>query len=138
MLDDAPIAALKTAADLPLGRVYLDPGIEELRGAGRVSLEDVLEAGEIDGSETALRIQAPQSRNASRTTSTFSLAIAAQYPRLVCVPVSWKVTVRHGSNVGREKFRSLDEAIDEARRRVEEIQARGSAAGDQRLSQAHA
>jgi hypothetical protein len=34
----------------------------------------------------------------------------------------WKVTVRHGSNVGREKFSSLDEAIDEARRRVEEVQ----------------
>ena len=33
----------------------------------------------------------------------------------------WKVTVRHGSRVGREKFDSLDEAIDEARRRVEEI-----------------
>ena len=36
--------------------------------------------------------------------------------------MSWKVTVRHGSNVGREKFSSLDEAIDEARRRVAEIQ----------------
>jgi hypothetical protein len=36
--------------------------------------------------------------------------------------VSWKVTVRHGSNVGREKFDSLDEAIDEAWRRVEEVQ----------------
>jgi hypothetical protein len=35
---------------------------------------------------------------------------------------SWKVTVRHGSSVGREKFDSLDEAIEEARRRVEEIQ----------------
>ena len=33
----------------------------------------------------------------------------------------WKVTVRHGSRVGREKFDSLDEAIDEARRRVDEI-----------------
>jgi hypothetical protein len=41
------------------------------------------------------------------------------------VPVSWKVTVRHGSNVGREKFDSLDEAIDEARRRVEEIRHEG-------------
>jgi hypothetical protein len=37
------------------------------------------------------------------------------------VPVSWKVTVRHGSSVGREKFDSLDEAIAEARRRVDEI-----------------
>jgi hypothetical protein len=36
--------------------------------------------------------------------------------------VSWKVTVRHGSNVGREKFATLEEAIEEARRRVEEIQ----------------
>jgi hypothetical protein len=35
--------------------------------------------------------------------------------------VSWKVTVRHGSNVGREKFDSLDEAIGDARRRVDEI-----------------
>jgi len=67
----------------------------------------------------------PQSRKASRTTATFSLGIAAQYPRLVCVPVSWKVTVRHGSSVGREKFDSLDEAIDEARRRVEEIRREG-------------
>lgn len=33
----------------------------------------------------------------------------------------WKVTIRHGSRVGREKFESLDEAIDEARRRVDEI-----------------
>jgi hypothetical protein len=41
------------------------------------------------------------------------------------VPVSWKVTVRHGSSVGREKFDSLDEAIDEARRRVEEIRREG-------------
>jgi hypothetical protein len=36
--------------------------------------------------------------------------------------LSWKVTVRHGSSVGREKFATLDEAVDEARRRVEEIQ----------------
>src|SRR5436190_9750813 len=67
----------------------------------------------------------PQSRKASRTTSTFSLGIVAQYPRLVCVPVSWKVTVRHGSSVGREKFATLDEAIAEARRRVEEIRRQG-------------
>ena len=33
----------------------------------------------------------------------------------------WKVTVRHGSSVGREKFDSLDEAIADARRRVDEI-----------------
>jgi len=36
--------------------------------------------------------------------------------------VGWKVTIRHGSNVGREKFDSLDEAIGEARRCVEEVQ----------------
>jgi hypothetical protein len=41
------------------------------------------------------------------------------------VPVSWKVTVRHGSNVGRERFGSLGEAIDEARRRVAEVQREG-------------
>jgi hypothetical protein len=35
--------------------------------------------------------------------------------------LSWKVTVRHGSKVGREKFGSLDEAMAEARRRVDEI-----------------
>jgi hypothetical protein len=34
--------------------------------------------------------------------------------------VSWKVTVRQGSSVGREKFASLDEALAEARRRVEQ------------------
>ncbi len=34
----------------------------------------------------------------------------------------WKVTVRHGSSVGRERFGTLGEAIGEARRRVEEIQ----------------
>jgi hypothetical protein len=35
--------------------------------------------------------------------------------------VSWAVTVRHGSKVGREKFDSLDEALAEARRRVDAI-----------------
>jgi hypothetical protein len=39
--------------------------------------------------------------------------------------VSWKVTVRHGSSVGREKFDSLDDAIAEVRRRVEEIRREG-------------
>jgi hypothetical protein len=39
--------------------------------------------------------------------------------------VSWKVTVRHGSNVGREKFATLDEAIAEAKRRVDEISREG-------------
>jgi hypothetical protein len=33
----------------------------------------------------------------------------------------WKVTVRHGSSVGRERFDSLGEAIGEARLRVDEI-----------------
>jgi hypothetical protein len=35
--------------------------------------------------------------------------------------VSWKVTIRHGSRVAREKFDSLDEAVADARRRVDEI-----------------
>jgi hypothetical protein len=35
--------------------------------------------------------------------------------------VSWKVTIRHGSKVGREKFGSLDEALDDVRRRVDEV-----------------
>jgi hypothetical protein len=55
----------------------------------------------------------------------FSLDIAAQYPRLVCLPVSWKVTVRHGSKVGREKFGTLDEALAEARQRVDEVRREG-------------
>ncbi len=85
--NDPLIATLDAAADRALRRVYLDLGIEELRGGG------------------------PRSPRAS-----------AQYPRLVCARVGkWKVTVRHGSSVGREKFDSLDEAIDEAQRRVEEI-----------------
>ena len=37
----------------------------------------------------------------------------------------WKLTIRHGSSVGRERFDSLDEALDDARRRVEEIQGEG-------------
>jgi hypothetical protein len=37
----------------------------------------------------------------------------------------WKVTVRHGSSVGREKCNSLDEAIDEARRRVDQVRQEG-------------
>jgi hypothetical protein len=37
----------------------------------------------------------------------------------------WKVTVRHGSKVGREKFSTLDEAIAEARRRVDEVRHEG-------------
>ena len=34
---------------------------------------------------------------------------------------SWKVTVRHGSRVRREKFGSLEEAIADARLRVDEV-----------------
>jgi hypothetical protein len=41
------------------------------------------------------------------------------------VPVSWRITFRRGSKVGREKFATLDEAIAEARRRVEEVQREG-------------
>ncbi len=41
------------------------------------------------------------------------------------MPVSWKVTVRHGSSVGREKFESVDEAIAFAQRRVDEIRREG-------------
>ena len=37
--------------------------------------------------------------------------------------MSWKVTVRHGPKVGRERLGSLDEAIEEARRRVAQIQS---------------
>ena len=35
--------------------------------------------------------------------------------------MSWKVTIRHGSNVAREKFATLADAIDAARLRVDEI-----------------
>jgi hypothetical protein len=55
----------------------------------------------------------------------FSLDIAAQYPRLVCVPVSWKVTFRHGSKVGRAKFGALDEALAEARQHVDDVRREG-------------
>jgi hypothetical protein len=39
--------------------------------------------------------------------------------------VSWKVTVRHGPKVGRERFSTLEEAIEEARHRVDEIRREG-------------
>ena len=39
--------------------------------------------------------------------------------------MSWKVTVRHGSSVSREKFATLDEALAEARRRVEDVRRKG-------------
>ncbi len=37
----------------------------------------------------------------------------------------WKVTVRDGSDVDSEKFDSLGEALDDARRRVEEVRREG-------------
>jgi hypothetical protein len=39
--------------------------------------------------------------------------------------VSWKVTVRHGSKVDRKKLGTLNEAIDETRRRVDEVKREG-------------
>jgi hypothetical protein len=39
--------------------------------------------------------------------------------------VSWKVTVRHGSEVYREKFDSLEEAIAEARGRADGVRREG-------------
>jgi len=38
---------------------------------------------------------------------------------------NWKVTVRDGSDVDSERFGSLDEALDDARRRVEEVRREG-------------
>jgi len=37
------------------------------------------------------------------------------------VSVSWKITVRRGSKVGREKFGTLGEVVEEARRLVDRI-----------------
>ena len=39
--------------------------------------------------------------------------------------MSWKVTVRHGSQVKREKFETLAEALDEARARVDAVRREG-------------
>jgi len=39
--------------------------------------------------------------------------------------VSWKVTVRHGSQVKREKFETLAEALDEARAQVDAVRREG-------------
>lgn len=39
--------------------------------------------------------------------------------------MSWKVTVRHGSKVRRERVRSLDEALAEARARIDEVRREG-------------
>jgi hypothetical protein len=39
--------------------------------------------------------------------------------------VSWKVTVRHGSRVTRERLGTLDQALSEARARVEAVRREG-------------
>ena len=39
--------------------------------------------------------------------------------------MSWKVTVRHGSQVKREKFETLAEAVDEARAQVDAVRREG-------------
>ena len=39
--------------------------------------------------------------------------------------MSWRLTVRHGSEVKRQQFESLDEAIAELQRTAEAIQAEG-------------
>jgi hypothetical protein len=39
--------------------------------------------------------------------------------------MSWKVTVRHGPKVGREKFDTLDEALAHARGRVDDVRREG-------------
>ena len=39
--------------------------------------------------------------------------------------MSWKVTVRHGSQVKREKFETLAEAMDEARAQVDAVRREG-------------
>jgi hypothetical protein len=53
---------LKASADLALRRVQLDLGVEELRGGRRISFENLLKAVEVDGRETALRIQPPEAK----------------------------------------------------------------------------
>lgn len=37
----------------------------------------------------------------------------------------WRLTIRHGSNVEREQLETLDEAIEELRRRAEGVRAEG-------------
>jgi hypothetical protein len=39
--------------------------------------------------------------------------------------LAWKLTVRHASKVDRQKFETLDEALTETRRRLEEIRREG-------------
>ncbi|MGH2981091.1 MAG: hypothetical protein ACRDKV_03490 [Solirubrobacterales bacterium] len=38
---------------------------------------------------------------------------------------AWRLTVRHGSNVSRERFASLEAAIEELRRQAEAIRSEG-------------
>ena len=38
---------------------------------------------------------------------------------------AWKLTVRHGPDVSRQRFDDLDAALDQARSRVEELRAEG-------------
>jgi hypothetical protein len=38
---------------------------------------------------------------------------------------AWKLTVRHGSNVDREEFEDLDDAVGELMRRAEQVRAEG-------------
>jgi hypothetical protein len=39
--------------------------------------------------------------------------------------VSWKVTVRHGSQVKRERFETLNDALTEARAKVDQVRREG-------------
>jgi len=39
--------------------------------------------------------------------------------------LSWRLTIRHGSDVDRERFDHLDDALSELRRRAEAIRAEG-------------
>jgi hypothetical protein len=39
--------------------------------------------------------------------------------------LSWRLTIRHGSDVKRERFDDLDQAIAELRRRAEQVRAEG-------------
>ena len=38
---------------------------------------------------------------------------------------AWKLTVRHGSEVSRQRFDDLDAAVEQARREIEELRAEG-------------
>ena len=45
----------------------------------------------------------------------------------------WKLTVRHGPDVARERFENLDEALAEMRRRADEVRAEGPLEGVESL-----